>query len=89
MPLTQKQAVDLLVKSAHSSNPAQGARWCDRGGTVHHGKPPADQVGRMEGRTGTKRRSRKGAVTTLPNGSRSYIAGGMTHLDEYVLWYKV
>jgi len=89
MPLTQAQAIRLLVKDAHVGNPAQGARWCDAGGTIHYGKPPASQVGRMEGRTGSKRRSRKGQVTTLPNGSRSYVAGGTDRISDAVLWYKV
>jgi len=87
MPLTQSQAIRLLVTDAHVGKPSQGARWCDAGGTIHHGKPPADSVGRMVGNAGTKRRSRKGAVTTLPNGSRKYHAGSI--LTDSVVWYKV
>jgi hypothetical protein len=43
------------------------------------------QFGRFEGKAGTKRRSRKGMVRTMPNGSRYY--NGITEVE--VVMYQV
>jgi hypothetical protein len=47
--------------------------FIDSEGNKHSLKGRKSEIQRMEGKTGTKRRSRKGRTTTLANGSRAYL----------------
>jgi hypothetical protein len=59
--------------------------WMDAYGEVHRGKPPAALKGGYEGKAGSIRRSRKGAMRRLANGSRKYIADW----DNTVKFYTI
>jgi len=48
---------------------------------------PADMVGKMDGKTGSMRRSRKGRTYHAPNGSRRYIASDA--IRENVAYYVI
>ena len=48
---------------------------------------PADLVGKMDGKTGSMRRSRKGRTYRAPNGSRRYIASDA--IREDVAYYRI
>jgi len=45
-------------------------------------------IGSFEGRQGTKRRSKKGRVRTLPNGTRRYIANPDVLRENEIVAYK-
>jgi hypothetical protein len=71
MPLTQSQMHGLL--NAPAKVQIGKAVLRDRhSGELYSGDAKSSQYGSFQGRQGTKRRSRKGSVTTLPNGSRFY-----------------
>lgn len=71
--LTPQEITELLVNPRRNR---KRAKYYGFDGNMEYvANPTAAQKGGFDGKTGTKRRSRKGAVTTLPNGKRFYVDG--------------
>jgi hypothetical protein len=93
LPLTQDQAIKLLVKSAAPGrNTGTGEKYGaidpETGkSVVIYGRIPREGIGQFHGNVAGTTRSRKGHVRRKLDGSRKYIAGRV--IEESVLWYKV
>jgi hypothetical protein len=93
MPLTQNEAIALLVKSAASKG--KGSTGSEKYGTIDengksvviHGKVPRAKIGDHIGKAGGIKRTRKGATRRDLTGSRKYVAGNV--ITEEILWYKL
>ena len=73
MGLTVGQLESLMAPNKTAKKANALVRVATETGTMlERQQVKTSQFGRFEGKAGTKRRSRKGMVRTMPNGSRYY-----------------
>lgn len=84
MALTASQLAEIMapVKTRKGAKTNALVRLPD--GTMERQQVKSSQFGKYEGKAGTKRRSRKGLVRTMPNGYINY-----NDIDSVLPWAEV